>query len=245
LRHLDNTCVGIFVTTDKVYENREEGLPFTEADRLGGHDPYSASKAMAELAITAYTKSFFDSSDCRVKISSVRAGNVIGGGDWALDRVLPDCIRALRKNESIQIRNPNATRPWQHVLEPLSGYLWLAYELATNSGVPHALNFGPPPDCSRPVRDVVTEVLRNWPGTWTDHSSPNALHEARLLSLSIDKAVGRGWMPVWNFEETIRQTVEWYRSVSLDPLRSREVTLAQIKAYATHASFAGLRWAKE
>lgn len=244
LRSLEHRCTALMVTTDKCYENREHGLPYKEDDHLGGRDPYSSSKAMAEIAIAAYRQSYFQTANSLVRVASARAGNVIGGGDWADDRIVPDSIRALQKDAPIAVRNPFATRPWQHVLEPLSGYLWLAATLAHNPAAPSALNFGPNPDCNRSVRELVTEILKHWPGHWTDGSTPNAVHEAKLLSLCIHKAAETlHWQPVWGFEQTIAHTIDWYRSCHQDTTACLSLTRQQISAYGSDAKAAGLAWA--
>jgi CDP-glucose 4,6-dehydratase len=229
LRFLSGPCAAVFVTTDKVYDNREWLHAYREADPLGGYDPYSSSKACAELVIQSYRNSYFNPAKCgrRVAIASARAGNVIGGGDWALDRIVPDCMRALAKGETIPVRNPNATRPWQHVLDPLSGYLLLGMRLyaALSTSVrgegdlallSSAFNFGPDLESNRPVRDLVNEVLKNWPGRWADCSDLNAPHEAGLLNLATDKAFHvLGWRPAWRFAQACEATVSWYRDVQL------------------------------
>ena len=190
LRGLQKPCTAVFITTDKCYENREWLHGYREEDPLGGHDPYSSSKAAAEIAISAWRRSFFKNHP--VKIASARAGNVIGGGDWAKDRIVPDCCRALQRGEAIPVRNKTATRPWQHVLEPLSGYLWLAARLHQPSTFNHqlasAFNFGPGNEANRTVAELVTELLQHWPGRWEDKSDPHAVHEASLLHLATDKA---------------------------------------------------------
>jgi CDP-glucose 4,6-dehydratase len=243
LRSVTHPCTAIFVTTDKCYENREHGLPYREEDHLGGRDPYSSSKAMAEIAVAAYRQSYFESPSSTVRIASARAGNVIGGGDWAEDRIVPDSMRSLKASAPIQVRNPHATRPWQHVLEPLSGYLWHAALLSQNPDVPRALNFGPNPDCNRSVGQLVAEILKHWPGTWFDGSNPSAVHEAKLLSLSIEKAWNTlRWKPVWNFEQTIARTVEWYHAHHQSPARAATLTQDQIRAYCHDASTCGLGW---
>jgi CDP-glucose 4,6-dehydratase len=244
LRTLNRPCTALLVTTDKCYENREHGLPYKEGDHLGGRDPYSSSKAMAEIAIAAYRQSYFQSATSPVRIASARAGNVIGGGDWADDRIVPDSIRALQKGAPIAVRNPFATRPWQHVLEPLSGYLWLAATLAKDAAAPSSLNFGPNPDCNRSVKELVSEILKHWPGEWTDGSDPNAVHEAKLLSLCIDKAKeSLAWMPVWDFEKTIAHTVDWYRTCHQDESSHLALTRRQIDLYCLDAKNAGQAWA--
>lgn len=251
LRHLGKPCAAVLVTTDKCYENREWIWGYKEEDSLGGRDPYSASKAAAEIVIAACRRSFFGGHP--VRIASARAGNVIGGGDWAPDRIVPDCIRALSTGTPIAVRNPSATRPWQHVLEPLSGYLWLAASLACSegnmrTGLETAVNFGPTVESNRSVLDVVREVLALWPGRWEDKSDPAAVHEARLLHLSIDKAYALlSWRPVWDFKTAIQESVTWYRSVH-EGMCLEEVeamTRRQIDAYQDDARQAGLSWAKD
>lgn len=223
LRTAGTPCVCICVTTDKCYENREWHYAYRECDPMGGRDPYSASKGAAELAIAAYRNSFFNSPRGNVRVASARAGNVIGGGDWARDRIVPDCIRALRRGEPISVRNRNSTRPWQHVLEPLGGYLALAARLAETAGTDDAdafrkfsgaFNFGPALSSDRTVRELVEELLKNYgAGTWKDESEPNAVHEARLLNLATDKAFHLlGWTPRWNFAEAVARTAAWYRA---------------------------------
>lgn len=250
LRSLKKTCAAVFVTTDKCYENCEsDSLAYSEGDLLGGHDPYSSSKAAAEIVISAYRRSFFGKSP--VHIASARAGNVIGGGDWALDRIVPDAIRSLQRGDTIPVRNPAATRPWQHVLEPLSGYLWLATMLAGTDGndtapekITTAFNFGPDKEANRTVADLVNEILKSWPGRWEDRSDPSAVHEARLLMLSTAKAKRvLNWNPAWNFETAIERTVGWYREVSANRASASDITIAQIEEYEQIAHGHGIKWA--
>jgi CDP-glucose 4,6-dehydratase len=253
LRRLRRPCAAVFITTDKCYENREWVYGYREEDPLGGYDPYSSSKAAAELAIQAYRRSFF--ADHPVKIASARAGNVIGGGDWAADRIVPDCIRALTRNRAIEVRNPAATRPWQHVLEPLSGYLWLAAVMAgkgkefLNGFQPcSAFNFGPGPESNRSVAQLVDELLKHWPGRWQDASRSDAVHEATLLQLCADKAHHQlKWTSVWGFEEAIAATAKWYRQAgaSIKPEPLRAFTESQIEAYQRRAREKGVLWAVE
>lgn len=233
LRRLKKPCAAVMVTSDKCYENREWLHGYREGDCLGGHDPYSSSKAACEIAVSSWRRSFFQNHP--VKIASARAGNVIGGGDWAADRIVPDCIRALSAGMPIQVRNPASTRPWQHVLEPLSGYLRLAAAMAggTDPARPlcSAFNFGPNLDSNRTVHRVVEGILEHWPGSWTGRSPEGAPHEAAKLNLATDKAFHLlGWEPRWNFETAIRKTVEWYRAShgGADP---GELTRKQIKDY--------------
>jgi CDP-glucose 4,6-dehydratase len=215
LKPLPHPCAVVMVTTDKVYENREWPYGYREPDRLGGHDPYSASKAGAEIAIASWRSSFYGlgaHQTPHLRIATARAGNVIGGGDWAADRIVPDAIRSLATGEPIKVRNPEATRPWQHVLEPLGGYLRLAEALAMDPEPPcEAFNFGPSLASNRPVRELVEKILDYWPGEWFDQSDSAAPHEANLLHLQIDKACHRlGWQPRWDYATTLERTVGWY-----------------------------------
>jgi len=227
----------VMVTTDKVYDNREWPYGYREPDRLGGHDPYSASKAGAEIAIASWRSSFCGEAAHQtpyLRIATARSGNVIGGGDWAPDRIVPDAMRSLTKGEPIYVRNPAATRPWQHVIEPLAGYLRLAEALAQDTNPPcEAFNFGPSLASNRPVGDLVNKILEHWPGQWLDRSDTSAPHEANLLHLQIDKAYHRlGWQPRWDYATTLARTVGWYRAVheGACPL---DCCLADLNAYTT------------
>ena len=250
LRSLGKPCAAVLVTTDKCYENRDLDHAYVEEDPLGGHDPYSSSKGAAEIVISAVRRSFF--GKLPVRVASARAGNVIGGGDWAPDRIVPDCIRALQRGEMIPVRNPSATRPWQHVLEPLSGYLWLGAALARPEVVKQdakdiatAFNFGPDKTANRTVIELVREVLKHWPGRWEDKSNPNAVHEARLLMLSTARARRLlHWGPTWGFEEAIARTVGWYRNVhERGPAPAEDLTRIQIEEYEQSARTSGIAWA--
>jgi len=207
LQHLE--CV-IIVTSDKVYENRGEGRAFVESDRLGGHDPYSNSKACAELLTASFRDSFFADGP---PIATVRAGNVIGGGDWSTDRLIPDCVRTLASGEPVSLRYPDAVRPWQHVLEPLSGYLALAQALVQSpQSAPHAVNFGPDPSSFCTVRDVVDSFSRRFRGKpgWTSDPSP---HPAEAAALTLSSGLARrslGWHPRLDIHETLAWTADWY-----------------------------------
>lgn len=229
-----HNCSIVCVTTDKCYENRETARPYREDDPMGGYDPYSCSKGCDELLISSYRRSFFGTPDSPVWVASARAGNVIGGGDWAKDRIVPDCMRALAKGEAIPVRNKVSTRPWQHVLEPLGGYLTLGAALAARERfdeVCGGFNFGPDPKANRAVKDLVVEILKWTKGNWVDHSDPNAVHEAGLLNLDIRKARRiLGWKPRWNFEKTVEETVKWYGSVNKGECAAG-VTIDQIKEY--------------
>jgi len=255
LRVLKKPCSALLITSDKCYENREWLHGYREEDPLGGFDPYSSSKGAAEVVIASWRRSFFAGHP--VRIASARAGNVIGGGDWAKDRIVPDCIVALQRDQPIPVRNKVATRPWQHVLDPLSGYLWLAAVLSRpvlrpyDSGLlTSAFNFGPRLESNRSVAELVTEILKHWPGRWDDRSDPKAVHEARFLGLSTDKAHHLlGWMPVWGFEKAIDATVGWYRNAvdyaaapSAVP-QLVELTSRQIAEYRSDAAHIGLAWA--
>ena len=224
----------VCITTDKVYENNEKGRPFRETDPFGGYDPYSASKGACEIAISSYRRSFFNTPDSPVWVASARAGNVIGGGDWAKDRIVPDAMRALAKGEAIPVRNKTSTRPWQHVLEPLGGYLTLGAALAKRERfdeVCGGFNFGPDPKANRTVKELVEEMLKWREGAWVDKSDPHAVHEAGLLNLDIRKARKvLGWKPRWGFEETVKNTVRWYAAVS-NGRNPPAITRDQIAAY--------------
>ncbi|MFN6189379.1 MAG: CDP-glucose 4,6-dehydratase [Planctomycetia bacterium] len=247
LRRLEEPCAAVMVTTDKCYENREWLFGYRENDPLGGHDPYSSSKAGAELAIASWRSSFFTEGH-PVRIASARAGNVIGGGDWAEDRIVPDSMRALSRGEPIHVRNPSATRPWQHVLEPDSGYLALAAALALrpeDRRLDSAFNIGPGHDANQPVRNLVAETLRHWPGEWIDHSSATAPHEASLLQLDNGKIEAIvGWRPAWTFREAVGRTVAWYRDMHehRGASAARDYTLRDISAYVEAAAGAEAAW---
>jgi CDP-glucose 4,6-dehydratase len=250
-RALKKPCAVVCVTTDKCYENREWAYGYREEDSLGGYDPYSSSKAAAEIAIAAWRRSFFNGHP--VKVASARAGNVIGGGDWAADRIVPDCIRALQQRQPIAVRNKHATRPWQHVLEPLSGYLWLAALLTKPSlgsvsvdKLSSAFNFGPGHDANRNVAELVEEILKHWPGRWMDRTDPKAVHEAGWLQLTTDKANALlRWSPVWSFAGSVRETVNWYRAAksTASSAALHRLTLKQIHDYGDCARAKRIAWA--
>ena len=254
IRSLDHACAVVMVTTDKCYENREWLHAYREEDAMGGYDPYSASKGCAELVVAAYRRSYFSANN-RQRIASARAGNVIGGGDWAKDRIVPDIFRALSQSESIPVRNKHATRPWQHVLDPLSGYLWLAANLwleqpqapASRDQLCSAFNFGPNLNSNKTVLDIVQSILKFTGGQWLDQSDPNAPHEASKLNLAIDKAHHLlEWKPTWNFENTIQATSDWYMQALAndDAQNAAQMTLGQIDAFENSALQAGIAWAK-
>lgn len=249
LRSLDKHCAAVFITSDKCYDNVEWTWGYRENDRLGGPDPYSASKGAAEIAIRSYIKSYFSKSDNKVRIGVGRAGNVIGGGDWAMDRIVPDCVKAWSKNVIVELRNPLATRPWQHVLEPLSGYINLAGELY-NSPALHGepFNFGPPASQNHTVLELVKQMSLHWDQVrWEDVSeNNNGPYESGLLKLNCDKALHYlRWEAVMNFEQTIRMTVEWYKAYYTNGGDSiLEITKQQIAHYINLAKQKDLKWAQ-
>ncbi|CAG0939126.1 CDP-glucose 4,6-dehydratase [Candidatus Brocadiaceae bacterium] len=251
VRRENRNCIVIMITTDKVYENVEWEYAYRENDPLGGRDPYSASKACAEISISAYRQSFFSNRQDIpgapiIAVASVRGGNVIGGGDWAEGRIVPDCMKSLARNQIISVRNKSSTRPWQHVLELLSGYLHLGAEISGAlthqkferlTALCSPFNFGPHITSNKTVEDIVQEILKHWPGDWEGLTEPDVRHEAGRLNLTIDKAYHTlGWQPRWNFEETIKHTVGWYRQYyqteKPDPAFIRELTQQQILSYA-------------
>jgi len=248
LRFLDKQVVAVMITSDKAYDNVEWVWGYRETDSLGGKDPYSASKGMAELAIKTYFESFFNKPDSNVRLGITRAGNVIGGGDWAKDRIVPDCLKAWSENKVVDIRSPAATRPWQHVLEPLSGYLVLAKELF-NSNQYHgeAYNFGPSSNQNYPVGELIEEMKKYWDQVrWNDVSkSQEHVHEAGLLKLNCDKALfDLQWRPSMQFDETVCMTVEWYKAYYQNANKSMlDFTVAQIEEYSNLARQQNIPWA--
>jgi len=246
-RTLDKQVVAVMITSDKVYDNVEWVWGYRETDRLGGKDPYSASKGMAELAIRSYVESFFNEADSNVRVGITRAGNVIGGGDWALDRIVPDCMSAWSESRVIDIRSPHATRPWQHVLEPLSGYLLLAEKLAQSLKYHgEVYNFGPPAQQNYSVIELIGEIKKHWDKVrWNDisHQQDN-LHEAGLLKLNCDKALfDLQWHPTLEFKETVRMTVDWYKQYYQNIGESMfKFSTGQIEAYTKLAIKRKLNW---
>lgn len=236
VRDLNHKCSIVVITTDKVYDNKETEQLYREEDPLGGYDPYSSSKACTELVVSSFKNSFFNpmSYDTHLKaIASARAGNVIGGGDWSTDRIIPDIIRSLQGGTEVKVRNPKSVRPWQHVLEPLSGYLMLGRMLdldPINFSMP--FNFGPLPEDHLSVEELVKTAIACWgKGDWIDMSDTTQVHEAGLLKLDISRAKkDLQWLPKMNAKQAIMQTVEWYRK----PVERRmEFTFQQIKEYFT------------
>lgn len=240
-RHVASVQAIVVVTTDKCYENREWPWGYREVDAIGGHDPYSASKAGAELVVASYRKAFFAAQNAPL-LASARAGNVIGGGDWSEDRLVPDLVRAVNARRSLEIRSPAATRPWQHVLESLSGYLLLAQKLLNGaSDCAEAWNFGPEPEGNRTVAEVLEILAMHWPELrW--HLTPNEqVHESTLLYLDSSKARSLlHWQPVWQIDQALVQTATWYRAwhESGELLSQR-----QLADYVSSARAAGNGWA--
>ncbi len=243
LRPLRRPCAVVVVTTDKVYA--ASSFEHTEGDIIGSNDPYGASKAAVELAVAAWRHSFFPVGPAArrspaVALATARSGNVIGGGDWARDRLVPDCVRALEKGAPIPVRNPSAIRPWQHVLDPLAGYLMLGAELrqAVASRRPGRLaelsspfNFGPATEDQQPVSKVVSEMLKHWPGTWRKAPKAGDPLEASVLRLDARKAHRVvGWLPRWGFARAVGQTVSWYKEAA-SPAKARAVTRRQISEF--------------
>lgn len=235
LRRLGRPCIAVLITSDKCYDNMEWPWGYRESDPLGGPDPYSASKGAAELLIRSHVRSFFPVTSTKVRIGVARAGNVIGGGDWAADRIVPDCVRAWSEGRGVELRNPRSTRPWQHVLEPLSGYLALAAALESGPSLHgEPFNFGPADERNRTVLELVQEMGRHWERVvWQDSSgSRTDPQESGLLKLNCDKALHRlNWRAALNFESTVRLTTEWYRSFYEDPSGIARVTRSQICSY--------------
>lgn len=234
IRQTGSVRAGVIVTSDKCYENREHVRGYREEDALGGYDPYSASKGCAELAASAYRRSY------SLPVATARAGNVVGGGDWTPDRIVPDCIRALRRGEPVGVRNPDAVRPWQFVLEPLYGYLLLAAKLLRDpEKFAGAWNFGPAPESVVPVKELVGQVIELWGGgTWQDRSDPDAAHEAGLLYLDSKKAeTSLGWRQRLSLRESLEWTVDWYRH--FESADVCDLCRRQLAAYSARAGGRG------
>lgn len=229
---LPSPCTVVVVTTDKVYQNKEQDILYREDDQLGGYDPYSASKACTELVISSFRNSFFNIKKYEQHhkaLASARAGNVIGGGDWSADRIIPDIVRSLQQHKNIEVRSPDAVRPWQHVLEPLAGYLQLGVLLDTeplNYSKPY--NFGPAADDHLMVRELVATAIESWgSGNWTDRSDPSQPHEAGLLKLDITRAVNElKWKPKLSARQAIAWTMDWYKQE-----QQADFTFQQINNY--------------
>lgn len=242
LRVVKGQCTAVIITSDKCYENVEWLWGYREIDALGGADPYSASKAGAELAIKSYVRSFFPGNG-HIRIASARAGNVIGGGDWSDNRIVPDCVKAWANGRSVCLRNPSATRPWQHVLEPLSGYLKLSYMLSQADKLHgQAFNFGPLGAETYTVESLVQEMASYWDKVrWTSDAIGEVRHEATLLKLNCDKAYQYlDWTACLTFRETVQMTIDWYKNFYESPDNIKQVTLSQIDSYIDASSKAGV-----
>jgi len=246
VRKIDSVRVVVNVTSDKCYQNKEWVWGYREDDPMGGYDPYSASKGSAELITSAYRTSYFNVNrvgDHRVVLSSVRAGNVIGGGDWAEDRLVPDCIRALSKDKEIAIRNPRAIRPWQYVLDPLSGYLWTGAKMYSDHTFGCAWNFGPGDSDMLTVEEVVRLVVKYWgKGCYSVDNSHNP-HEARLLKLDCSKArILLEWAPVYDVRTAIKETVDWYSDYYREKKDMLQLTIDKIKDFVLKAREKVIVW---
>ena len=241
---LSNLCAVVMITTDKVYKNKEWQFGYRENDELGGYDPYSASKAACEIAIQSWRASFCNlkkDNFSNIAIASARAGNVIGGGDWAKDRILPDTILSLVDNKEILVRNPEAKRPWQHVLEPISGYLTLAEKLyLTQKNIKSekdncfssCFNFGSNLESNKKVSELVNQILTYWPGSWKLKKSEINLHEAKQLYLNTDNAFRvLNWQPLWDFDTTIKRTVDWYKKFYTEGQKAYDLCINDIDYY--------------
>ncbi|MDD4018331.1 MAG: CDP-glucose 4,6-dehydratase [Kiritimatiellae bacterium] len=240
VRAAGHPCAVVCITTDKCYENREQVWGYRECDPMGGHDPYSASKGAAEILIASYRRSFFHPADLArhgVQLASARAGNVVGGGDWAKDRIVTDMVAALAAGRPVPVRNPLAIRPWQHVLEPLSGYLTLAAAMLEQPDPKwsESWNFGPVSGTELPVGRLVDAFVAAWgSGHWEDRSDPSQPHEASILRLSIEKAGwALNWRPRWSCDEMVRRTAQWYRRVLCEGSDARAACENDIAAYGT------------
>lgn len=250
LRGLENKCNAVIITSDKCYDNVEWTWGYRENDRLGGKDPYSASKGAAELIINTYIQSYFSRADSNVQVVSVRAGNVIGGGDWAANRIVPDCIRAWNNSAPVELRNPTATRPWQHVLEPLSGYLRVAQLMTSERSVcGEAYNFGPLADQSNTVYELLSRISTLWEFNTSFErfifDSNHKFHEAGLLKLNCDKALHHlQWKPALDFDLTVNYTASWYLKFYADKSKMYLFTVDQISSYRGEAYKKHIAWAK-
>ena len=248
LRKLDKPCSAVIITSDKCYDNVEWVWGYRESDTMGGPDPYSASKGAAELLIRSHIKSYFPKATSKVRVASARAGNVIGGGDWSADRIIPDCVNAWSRNNTVELRNPHSTRPWQHVLEPLSGYLSQAIALSQQPELHgESFNFGPAAQQNHSVLELVQQMTLYWDQVrWQDVSGSAAgPYESGLLKLNCDKALHYlGWRAVMGFQDTVRMTSEWYESYYKKPAQITSITQSQIDCYTAIAKQQGLAWAQ-
>jgi len=247
IRNTSSIKAAVIITSDKCYQNLEWPWGYRETDRLGGDDPYSASKACAEIVCNAYIKSYFSKRAKKYfpRISTTRAGNVIGGGDWAKDRIIPDCIRALAIGREINIRNPKATRPWQHVFEPLSGYLWVgASLLESDTYHGHAFNFGPDAKVNQSVKELINLIIELWgKGSWKKENDAKIIKENILLKLCCDKALHYlKWHSILSFYDSVRMTAEWYKSYYDGKVDMYQFSLSQISYFIAEAENQNLNW---
>jgi len=250
LRLLNHECTTVIVTSDKCYENVEWVWGYKETDALGGRDIYSGSKGAAEIIFHAYFHSFFKRPDCRVRVATGRAGNVIGGGDWAKDRIVVDCMRSWSEGSPVELRSPSATRPWQHVLEPLSGYLTLAENLSKDISLHgESFNFGPRAEQNQTVLQLMSDLSRHWNFATSEDAyrviDNIPFHEAGLLKLNCDKALHRlRWQATLNYDEVVRLVGQWYHGHYLGKVDMYAQTLDQIQEYETLAFERGATWSK-
>jgi CDP-glucose 4,6-dehydratase len=250
LKESNHNCVGVIITSDKCYDNIEWVWGYKETDTLGGKDIYSGSKGAAELIFKSYYHSFFKKNESRVKVATARAGNVVGGGDWAKDRIVPDCMRAWSKNEIVEIRSPNATRPWQHVLEPLSGYLSLGQQLYVGKKLSgESFNYGPVSQHSHTVEDIIRDIRKYW--NFKESSKAYQIidtikfHEAGLLKLNCDKALFHlKWLPSLSYDQLIEFTGSWYYNYYIKQGIMLDFTLNQIDKYEQIATGKEIHWTK-
>ncbi|MBF0320191.1 MAG: CDP-glucose 4,6-dehydratase [Nitrospirae bacterium] len=243
VKNSDSVQAAVIITSDKCYYNVEWPWGYRENDTLGGDDPYSASKACAEIVFKSYCASFF-STPWAPRLATARAGNVIGGGDWARDRIIPDCVRAWSLGQEAVVRNPNATRPWQHVLEPLSGYLQLGAMLLSSSiASGEAFNFGPDARANHSVGELIAEFMAHWEGCRWRHEG-SKIKESSLLKLSCDKALhSLGWYAALSFRQTVELTAQWYKGCYEGKDNMFDLSMRQIDRYIGEAASKGIRWA--
>lgn len=232
LKKLKNRCNVVIITSDKSYKNIEKKNGYDENDVIGGHDPYSASKGAAEIIIQSYLKSYFSNNESKIKIAVARAGNVIGGGDWSSDRLIPDCVKSWSNYKSVVVRNPNSTRPWQHVLEALGGYLILATKLHIKKFHGEAFNFGPTLQNQRTVMSLIKDIRKFWPGIKWKIKKKKNFYETKILNLNCSKSRKYlKWKCILKFEENIKMVAKWYKSFYFKKDDMKEFSIAQIIKY--------------
>ena len=248
IRNSNSTSVFINFTSDKCYENKETDYAYNENDKLGGRDPYSASKASSEIITNSFRQSFFENQRNQVSVSTIRAGNVIGGGDWAKNRLIPDCIRHFNENQKMVIRNPNSIRPWQHVFEPISGILLLAYNMKENPiKFNESWNIGPN-SSNITVKEVVEKVIEKWRnGSWEElHDSDSEFHEANILKLDSSKIQNKlNWKQCLTIDEAINYTIQWYKKFTEKSDNMFDFSIEQIENYLTKANLLNIQWVKK